>query len=681
MYRRALTILTVAITAGLIGVLGVGILAAQTTSAERTIDEMMVAAGEKVTVAIAAANYGLGGTVTETLPGGFTYVPLSSSLDTDDSQVRISGQEVTFVLIGGDVSFTYEVTTSDTEPPPYTFSGQLSGVDGSALVTGHDTVTLTGDGTVPVDEVTPEPGDASALRTIQDKAVAAGEKVTVTIDAANYGLGGTVTETLPGGFTYVPLSSSLDTDDIQVKISGQDVTFVLIGGDVSFTYEVTASTTARSYSFSGQLNGVDGSASVTGDDTVTVEGAAPEPGAASAERSLDMTTVAPEGQLTVTITAANYGLGGAVTETLPDGFSYVPLSSNLDTDDIQVKISGQDVTFVLIGENVSFTYEVTASMTAGPYSFSGQLDGVDGSAPVRGDSSVTVGATATRTFDRATVAPGNQLTVTITAANYGLGGTVTETLPGGFSYIPLSSNLDTDDIQVKISGQDVTFVLIGGDVSFTYRVTASSTARSYNFSGQLNGVDGSAPVVGASRVTVGVPQPRPTSRPSDTSSDSGSGGGGGGGGGGTVATATPTPAPTATPTPAPTPAATATATPAPTATSAPTPTPRPAPTATTAPTATPTTAPAPTATTAPTATPTTAPAATPTTAPAAPAATSIPAPTATTAPTATPTTAPAPTATATPEEEGGAPVLPILLIIAALVALVGGSVLYIRSRR
>ena len=77
MYRRALTILTVAIAAGLIGVLGVvGIVVAaqHTTSAERTIDEMPVAAGEKVTVAIAAANYGLGGTVTETLPDGFRYV-------------------------------------------------------------------------------------------------------------------------------------------------------------------------------------------------------------------------------------------------------------------------------------------------------------------------------------------------------------------------------------------------------------------------------------------------------------------------------------------------------------------------------------------------------------------------------------------------------------------------------
>ena len=114
-------------------------------------------------------------------------------------------------------------------------------------------------------------------------------------------------------------------------------------------------------------------------------------------------------------------LGGTVIETLPDGFSYVPLSSNLETDDSQVRISGQEVTFVLIGGDESFTYEVTASTTAGSYSFSGQLSGLDGSAAVRGDSSVTVGATATRTFNRTTVAPGNQVTVTITAANYGSG--------------------------------------------------------------------------------------------------------------------------------------------------------------------------------------------------------------------------------------------------------------------
>ena len=423
-------------------------------------------------------------------------------------------------------------------PPPttagsYSFSGQLSGVDGSAAVTGPDTVT--------VEEAAPEPGAASAERSLDMTTVAPEGQLTVTITAANYGLGGTVTETLPDGFSYVPLSSNLDTDDSQVRISGQEVTFVLIGGDVSFTYEVTASATAGSYSFSGQLSGVDGSAAVTGPDTVTVEEAAPEPGAASAERSLDMTTVAPEGQLTVTITAANYGLGGTVTETLPDGFSYVPLSSNLDTDDSQVRISGQEVTFVLIGGDVSFTYEVTASTTAGSYSFSGQLSGVDGSAAVTGAIPALRSRRPLRGHCHEDPSTGrrwrrvNRLTVTITAANYGLGGTVTETLPDGFSYVPLSSSLDTDDSQVKISGQEVTFVLIGGDVSFTYRVTTSRTAGSYNFSGQLNGVDGSAPVVGTSSVSV--------RRASTGGGGTGGGGGSGSGGGGaTGGESTPAPA-------------------------------------------------------------------------------------------------------------------------------------------
>jgi hypothetical protein len=188
-------------------------------------------------------------------------------------------------------------------------------------------------------------------------------------------------------------------------------------------------------------------------------------------------------------------LGGTVTETLPDEFSYVPLSSSLDDDDSQVIINGREVQFVLIGEDVSFTYEVTASPTPGPYTFEeGQLNGVDGNAPVTGDDMVTVGATATRSLDRTTVAPRGLLTVTITAANYGLGGTVTETLPNGFRYVPLSSSLETDDSQVRvtetlpdefsyvplssslddddsqviINGREVQFVLIGEDVSFTY---------------------------------------------------------------------------------------------------------------------------------------------------------------------------------------------------------------------
>ena len=51
----------------------------------------------------------------------------------------------------------------------------------------------------------------------------------VTIEAANYGSAGGVTETLPSGFAYV--SSSLSAS--QVNESGQNVRFTL-QGDTSF---------------------------------------------------------------------------------------------------------------------------------------------------------------------------------------------------------------------------------------------------------------------------------------------------------------------------------------------------------------------------------------------------------------------------------------------------------------
>ena len=87
---------------------------------------------------------------------------------------------------------------------------------------------------------------------------------------------------------------------------------------------------------------------------------------ASAERSFDPATVAPGGSVTVTITAADYGVAGAVIETLPDGFEYVSSDAERATDE------GQIVTFILF-EKSTFTYVVTASSTEADYTFSGTL--------------------------------------------------------------------------------------------------------------------------------------------------------------------------------------------------------------------------------------------------------------------------------------------------------------------
>ena len=92
----------------------------------------------------------------------------------------------------------------------------------------------------------------------------------------------------------------------------------------------------------------------------------------------------------MTVTAANYGFGGRVTETLPAGFSYV--SSTHDSVTNPVDGDSQKVAFALLGET-SVTYTVTASDVDGQYTFSGTLTDFDRNvSTVGGDTTVTVGA-------------------------------------------------------------------------------------------------------------------------------------------------------------------------------------------------------------------------------------------------------------------------------------------------
>ena len=96
--------------------------------------------------------------------------------------------------------------------------------------------------------------------------------------------------------------------------------------------------------------------------------AAGTPATWGAIRSFSPPSVAPGGEVVVTITATGYGAFGGVVETLPPGFSYV--SSSLSDD--AVTVEGRELIFILRGET-SFTYTVTAPGAAGHYSFSGVL--------------------------------------------------------------------------------------------------------------------------------------------------------------------------------------------------------------------------------------------------------------------------------------------------------------------
>ena len=97
--------------------------------------------------------------------------------------------------------------------------------------------------------VAAQDSEPTATRSLDDATVGPGGQVTVTIEAANYGQAGGVTETLPVGFTYV--SSSLPGGQV-TEVDAQTVRFTL-QAETSFTYTVTASSTAGDYDFSGML--------------------------------------------------------------------------------------------------------------------------------------------------------------------------------------------------------------------------------------------------------------------------------------------------------------------------------------------------------------------------------------------------------------------------------------------
>ena len=109
----------------------------------------------------------------------------------------------------------------------------------------------------------------------------------------------------------------------------------------------------------------------------------------SATRSLSASSVAPGGEITVTINATNLADGfGQVVETLPAGFSYVSGSTNPSS--IRTTVEGQDVKFTILGTDQMFSYKVMASSTAGRHTFMGTVNDGSGISREIVDSVVTV---------------------------------------------------------------------------------------------------------------------------------------------------------------------------------------------------------------------------------------------------------------------------------------------------
>ena len=126
---------------------------------------------------------------------------------------------------------------------------------------------------------------------------------------------------------------------------------------------------------------------------------------------------------------------------------------------------------------------------------------------------------AERSFSANTVEPGDPLVVTIAVTDYSGLGSVTETLPTGFTYI----SSDVGFILEQANNQ-VRFAFTGLD-SFTYTVTAPDAEGTYDFSGTFT--------FGSPGVTVVVGGATPVTVEAATNGGNGGGNGNGDGNGGT----------------------------------------------------------------------------------------------------------------------------------------------------
>ena len=303
--------------------------------ASRAFSPATVMSGEPVTVTITASGYGEMGSVTETLPMGFSYD--SSSLPAGD--VSANGQMMTFTLPeAGEMAttFTYMVAASDMAGS-YDFSGELTDAEGMKHAVGDAMMVMV--------EAAPVTEGPRASRTFAPSSVTEGGDVRVTVEVMDYGTLGAVVEAIPMGFTYVMDSSSLE----DVEMDGRELTFALLTpNSATFTYTARAvAPGAGDHSFSGELIDDKGQRYPVGGDSMVTVHARVVPGAPRAERSFSMTMTGLGDEVTVTITAMNYGQIGAVVETIPIGLTYVMDSSSLE----DVEMDGRELTFALLTRN------------------------------------------------------------------------------------------------------------------------------------------------------------------------------------------------------------------------------------------------------------------------------------------------------------------------------------------
>ena len=400
MFIKSLPLLLAIAVVGMIGMFGPNSPAAAQQGPTRSLSSSQVAPGGYLTVTISSLGLAGIGSLDETIPAGFTYIPGDTVVTGGIGSGAISGRVITFTFVGGDtVAYKLQVD-SDATPGVYHFSGVLKALGAADVNVGGSTdVTVTSPAPPPTPTVS---------RSLPASAVAPGSTVEITISNLNKAVG-QIEETFPVGLTYVADSeavvSGANGATVSATVTGQTVAFALVGAD-SIKYEVTVDSNAAdgSYTIAGIFKTVADpvGASIGGDQNLMVE--APPPSPIARTFSADGVDAGVE----VTVTISNIGLGatngfGQVVETLPAGFSYVAGSATAVSggagSDVSDAVDGQTVTFTLVSvDSLSYRVMIGADVADGMYTFSGVFKTIQNPAGSSiEDSSLRVGAEPTPT--------------------------------------------------------------------------------------------------------------------------------------------------------------------------------------------------------------------------------------------------------------------------------------------